>query len=366
MDQPALGISPRMQEHFSEVVCDRLPLTPVNTNDCANANDRVVLPGLKAPEALHAAAPYRLDNLLSLSPMMRGVFDLLRRLGPTEVTLTFAGETGTGKDVLANTVHRLSPRATGPFVVFDCGAVAQNLVESELFGHERGSFTGAVNQHAGAFERAHGGTLFLDEIGELPLDLQPRLLRVLEGRRVRRVGGKQDRAVDVRVLAATNRDLPSEVAEGRFRQDLYFRLAGAVVPVPPLRSRLEDLTLLVPRLLDDLGRSDVTPGTDTLAVLRQSSWPGNVRELKNTLACALAFVDGGKLEPRHLDFLATPKLESSDELAHLPLGGKALLRIERAAIKQTLEQAGGNKLHAARTLGIAVSTLYEKLKRHGL
>jgi DNA-binding NtrC family response regulator len=298
---------------------------------------------------------------------MRSIFDLLQRLGPSDVTLTFAGETGTGKDVFANTVHRLSPRADGPFVVFDCGAVAKNLMESELLGHERGSFTGAVNQHVGAFERAHGGTLFLDEIGELPLDLQPRLLRVLESHRVRRVGGKQDRAVDVRVLAATNRDLPAEVAEGRFRQDLYFRLAGAVVPVPSLRSRLEDLPLLVPRLLEDLGRQDVQVTPEVVCILRKNPWPGNVRELKNALACALAFVEGSVLEPRHLEFMG-PLPENDDVpcLERLPLGGKGLQEIERAAIKQTLELSGGNKLHAARTLGIAVSTLYEKLKKHGL
>jgi len=296
---------------------------------------------------------------------MGAVFDLLYRLGPSDVTLTFAGETGTGKDVLANVVHSLSPRASGPFVVFDCGAVAQNLMESELLGHERGSFTGAINQHVGAFERAHGGTLFLDEIGELPLDLQPRLLRVLESRRVRRVGGKQDRAVDVRVIAATNRDLPANVAEGRFRQDLYFRLAGAVVPVPPLRSRVDDIPLLVPRLLADLGRPDVMPTPEVLAILRKNLWPGNIRELKNALACALAFVEDGLLEPRHLEFLAQPKRDDP-MLESLPLGGRALQEIERAAIKQTLDQVGGNKLHAARTLGIAVSTLYEKLKRHGL
>src|SRR4030095_8182533 len=154
-------------------------------------------------------------------------------------------------------VHDISPRAAGPFVVFDCGAVPANLVESELFGHERGAFTGAHSEHPGAFERARGGTLFLDEIGELPLELQPRLLRALDNRSVRRVGGTRDRRVDVRIIAATNRDLPALVASKHFRQDLYFRLAAAVVQVPPLRERLDDLALLVPRLLVDIGRGDV-------------------------------------------------------------------------------------------------------------
>jgi DNA-binding NtrC family response regulator len=237
-------------------------------------------------------------------------------------------------------------------------------VESELFGHVRGAFTGAVETRAGAFERAHGGTLFLDEIGELPLDLQPRLLRVLESRRVRRVGGTQDRPIDVRVVGATNRDLAAEVSAGRFRQDLYFRLAGAVVPVPPLRDRLEDLPLLVKRLLEDLGRADLAVLPETLAAMGRHAWPGNVRELKNTLACALAFLDGDALEPRHLRFSASASTATS--LEQLPLGGQALHHIERAAIKQTLAQTGGNKSHAARSLGIAVSTLYEKLKKHGL
>jgi DNA-binding NtrC family response regulator len=297
---------------------------------------------------------------------MHRVFDLLGRLSSTDVTVTLVGGTGTGKDVLANAVHAASSRADGPFVVFDCGAIAQNLAESELFGHERGSFTGAITSHTGAFERAHGGTLFLDEIGELPLDLQPRLLRVLESRRVRRVGGSSDRAVDVRVVAATNRDLASEVAAGQFRQDLYFRLAGAVVPVPPLRERIEDVGLLVPRLLEDLGHPDVLVTDETLDALRSHAWPGNVRELKNALACALAFLDGRVLEPRHLRFLAPAGTSDEPTLERLPLGGQTLQRIERAAIKQTLAQVGGNKSHAARALGIAVSTLYEKLKKHGL
>jgi DNA-binding NtrC family response regulator len=299
-----------------------------------------------------------------VSHAMRQVFDLIERMAPTGVSLTFVGETGTGKDVLATTTHLASPRAGGPFVVFDCGAVAANLAESELFGHERGSFTGAVSSHVGAFERANGGTLFLDEIGELPLDLQPRLLRALENRSVRRVGGTQDRLVDVRVVAATNRNLAAEVAAGRFRQDLFFRLAGVVIQVPALRDRPADIPLLVRALLKDLDRRDLTISDDAFAALVRHPWPGNVRELKNVLACALAFIDGDCLEARHLRFAS----ERCDEsvFKHLPLGGKTLQYLECAAIKQTLAQVGGNKSQAARSLGIAVSTLYEKLKKHGL
>jgi DNA-binding NtrC family response regulator len=319
---------------------------------------------LGAPAPMNGQSVHHLGNLVAASPAMRAVFALLSRLAPTEVTLTIVGETGTGKDILANAVHANSSRADGPFVVFDCGAVAANLVESELFGHERGSFTGAMATHAGAFERANGGTLFLDEVGELPLDLQPRLLRVLESRRVRRVGGGQDRAVDMRVVAATNRDLPAEVCAGRFRQDLFFRLAGAVIPVPPVRDRLEDLPLLVSTLLVDLGRADIHLTDETLAAMKRHPWPGNVRELKNTLACAIAFLDGHTLESHHLR-LSVPA-SSEANLEQLPLGGMTLHRLERAAIKQTLLQMNGNKSHSARVLGIAVSTLYEKLKKHGL
>jgi DNA-binding NtrC family response regulator len=303
-------------------------------------------------------------KMSAFAPPMADVFAVVRRVAPTDVTLTFIGETGTGKDVFAHAVHDASPRSGGPFVVFDCGAVPGNLVESELFGHERGAFTGAHVEHEGAFERARGGTLFLDEIGELPLDLQPRLLRALDNRSVRRVGGARDRQVDVRIVAATNRDLPALVASKHFRQDLYFRLAAAVVELPALRDRLQDLPLLVPRLLADLGRGDVQVPASTLELLAGHRWPGNVRELKNTLACALAFVDAGVLEPRHIRFVAG----GSDQamLERLPLGGQTLASLEQAAIKQTLMLTHGNKVQAARSLGIAASTLYEKLKRYGL
>ncbi|HTA89553.1 MAG TPA: sigma-54 dependent transcriptional regulator [Polyangiaceae bacterium] len=309
-------------------------------------------------------AVFRFSKLVAHSQAMHEVFAVLLRLAPTPLTITFFGETGTGKDVLARATHEQSTRANGPFVVFDCGAVAPNLAESELFGHERGSFTGAHSAHAGAFERAQGGTLFLDEVGELPLDLQPRLLRALESRSVRRLGGANDRAVDLRVISATHRDLKSLVATGRFREDLYFRLAGAVVAVPPLRDRREDLPLLVPRLLADLGRSDLAVSDSAFEALANRPWRGNVRELKNALACAVAFVDTGMLEPKHLQFLATTEEQCC--LERLPLGGQTLEDIERAAIKQTLAQLSGNRTQTAQTLGIALSTLYWKLKRYGL
>jgi len=298
------------------------------------------------------------------SAAMREALDLVARLAPTNVTVALMGETGTGKDVTAHLIHARSPRAAQPFVVFDCGAVPPNLMESELFGHERGSFTGAHAAHVGALERARGGTLFLDEIGELPLELQSRLLRVLDERVVRRVGGSQAFPVDVRIVTATNRNLQTLVGEKRFRQDLYFRIAGAIIRLPALRERKEDLPGLVARLLDDLGRPEVSVSPAALETLRAHSWPGNVRELKNSIAYALSFVDELVLEPQHFR-LVEPASGDSD-LDQLPLGGRTLDSVERVAIKQTLVQAQGNKLRAARLLGIASSTLYQKMKKYDL
>jgi len=303
-------------------------------------------------------------KVVAASSSMRRVLELLEPLARAEVTVTLIGETGTGKDVLARTIHQQSPRRNGPFVVFDCGAVAANLAESELLGHERGAFTGAVGAHVGAFERAHGGTLFLDEIGELPLELQTRLLRLLGNSSVRRVGGTQDRAFDVRIVAATNRDLQLEVSAGRFRRDLYFRLAAAVVQVPALRERCEDIPVLAARLLEDLGHGEVGLSVDALHALTSRHWAGNVRELKNTLACALAFLDGSVLEARHLAVPSECETREAGQVDQLRLGGIRLACIERAAIEQTLRQTAGNKARAAELLGIAPSTLYEKLKKY--
>ena len=303
--------------------------------------------------------------LVTASETMETLVAALARLSPTDVTVTLIGETGTGKDLLAHWVHQKSARVGGPFVIFDCASVAQNLAESELLGHERGAFTGAHAAHQGAFERAHGGTLFLDEVGELPHDLQPRLLRVLENRSVRRVGGSHDREVDVRIVAATNRNLEEEVAAGRFRKDLYYRLAGVVLPVPALRERRADLPQLAQALLRDLGY-ELTLSSDALEALERHSWPGNVRELKNVLACAAALADGEVLEAGRLRLATVTSTSSAHGLERLSLGGLALHRIEREAIRQTLARVDGNKSAAARLLGIAASTLYEKLKRHGL
>jgi DNA-binding NtrC family response regulator len=343
--------------------------------------DHAASPALHRPPTPWPAAIKALSSrvahfggLASRSSSVHSMFELLDRYSPRDVTVTLLGETGVGKDVIARALHAASRRANEPFVVFDCGAVANNLAESELLGHERGSFTGAIAGHAGAFERANGGTLFLDEIAELPIDLQPRLLRALESRSVRRVGGKLDRRVDVRIVAATHRDLRARVASGTFREDLYYRLAVGVVPVPALRERLTDLPILVPKILADLGYPEMRVADATYDALAAHDWPGNIRELKNALACATAFCDSGSnmIFPRHVRTIAQSMPLASAAtgcpggIDHLPLGGMSLEEIERVAIRQTLVQTEGNKADAARSLGIAVSTLYEKLKKHGL
>lgn len=304
----------------------------------------------------------QLGRMSVCSPEMRDILTVAERLSMSNVTVTILGETGTGKDVLAHLLHDCGPRAAEPFVVFDCASVPANLMESELFGHERGSFTGAYAEHTGAFERARGGTLFLDEVGELPMDLQPRLLRALDGQTFRRVGGTRDRHIDVRIVAATNCDLASLVTARSFRQDLYFRLAAATIRLPSLRDRLDDLALLVPCLLADLGRGDVRVSEGAWLTLRNHRWPGNVRELKNSLALALTLLDGPVLDARHLSFVESAVDQGA--LDRLPLGGHALADLECAAIAQTMKQTGGNKIQAARILGIAASTLYEKLQKY--
>ena len=225
----------------------------------------------------------RLGGLVGRSLVMREIFGLLERVAPTEATVLLEGETGTGKDLVARTIHSLSRRREGPFIVVDCGAVASTLIESELFGHEKGAYTGATSTRQGAFELADGGTIFLDELGELSLDLQPKLLRVLEQREIRRVGGNRTIRIDIRVIAATKQDLKQEVAKGKFREDLFFRLSVVPIYVPPLRQRKEDLPLLVDEFATKLGGGELRVPPEALDGLMAHDWPGNVRELRNVL-----------------------------------------------------------------------------------
>ncbi|MBA3451747.1 MAG: sigma 54-interacting transcriptional regulator [Deltaproteobacteria bacterium] len=242
-----------------------------------------------------------LGEMVGKSAAMREIFGLIEKIAPTDATVLIEGETGTGKDMIARTLHQLSPRHNAPFIVVDCGAVAGTLIESELFGHEKGSFTGAVAARQGAFELASGGTVFLDELGELSLDLQPKLLRVLEQRELRRVGGTKTIKVDLRVIAATRKDLRSEVEKGKFREDLYFRLNVVPITAPSLRERREDIPLLIDAMLGKLntstaGVSGVELSEQTRAALMAHDWPGNVRELRNVIERALALgADPGML-----------------------------------------------------------------------
>jgi transcriptional regulator with PAS, ATPase and Fis domain len=313
---------------------------------------------------------------VGVSLEMRRIFGVLERIAPTTASVLLMGETGTGKDALARSIHLKSKRADGPFEVVDCGAVTSTLIESELFGHERGAFTGAVAARAGAFERAAGGTIFLDEIGELALDLQPKLLRVLEAREFRRVGGAKMLAADVRIVAATTRDLRREIARGGFREDLYFRLAVVPIHVPPLRVRLDDLPRLAQRLLTATpSELRITP--EIVAALRAYDWPGNVRELRNVIERAAHFSEAsGSPNLQLADFppRAAP-VNEGDELGRVTFEEDATYRetrtsfeaaFERRYVRWLLDKHGGNISAAARAARMDRNHLTDLARRHGL
>ena len=308
------------------------------------------------------------DLLPGKAPNMRQAQDLLTRAAGSDITVLLQGESGTGKEVAASCLHRLSTRADGPFVAFNCAALSPSLIASELFGHEKGSFTGALRTHKGIFERAEGGTLFLDEITEMPLDLQASLLRVLETGTVVRVGGDRELPVDVRIVAATNRDPMRYVEQGRFRLDLYYRLQVFPVTLPPLRERTSDIPMLAERFLSLPGAATQQHfSAAAMERLRQHDWPGNVRELRNVVERA-RLLAGENIEPEHL---LLPEAGASPVLAAAPAAapaatapaGTRLRDAEQDIILQTLAACGGNKTRAAAQLGISLKTLYNKLKR---
>jgi DNA-binding NtrC family response regulator len=315
-----------------------------------------------------------LPDVVAKSPAMRKVIQTIGRLAGSNVTVLLLGETGTGKEVLARSLHDLSDRRKRPFEVVDCGSMAPSLIASELFGHERGAFTGAQGEHAGAFERAHGGTVFLDEIGELPIDLQPMLLGVLERRRFKRVGGVKERAVDVRVIAATHRDLRSATNIGTFRPDLYFRLAVARVEIPPLRERPEDIPALVRRFAEQMtGDPNAQPfDRQTLTALEAHPWSGNVRELRNVVESAVALGsvvledDGG--EARALDSLEDRGTQADDffGLPYREARSHAVASFERSYLRKLTEACGGNASEAARRAKMDRPYLLGLLRKHGL
>jgi two-component system, NtrC family, response regulator GlrR len=299
---------------------------------------------------------------------MRKVFAVLERVAASDVTVLVEGETGTGKELIAESIHSESARAEGPFIVVDCGAIPKDLLESELFGHEKGSFTGAVASRQGAFEAASGGTVFLDEIGELSPDLQPKLLRVLERREVKRVGAPRHATVDVRVVAATNRNLRAEINAGRFRSDLYYRLAVVEVRVPPLRERMDDVPMLLERILEGVGASDrpeaeLLRTQDFLAEVLRHTWPGNVRELRNYVERCLALRESGSI-PEAGPGDADPIVDPGVPLR--PARERWVRAFERRYLEALLRQHGENVTTAARAAGVGRVQMYRLLWRHGL
>jgi DNA-binding NtrC family response regulator len=304
-------------------------------------------------------------DVIGSGPAMQRVFELVNKVAPSNASVVIAGQSGTGKEVVARAIHNLSPRKEKPFVALNCSAIPATLIESELFGYERGAFTGADQRRMGNFELAHNGTLFLDEVGELPLELQAKFLRVLEERKFRRLGGRAEVEVDVRVICATNRDLKEEIRHGKFREDLYFRLHVFTIVLPPLRERREDVPLLVHHFIEkfngETGKKvqGVTPAA--LATLQGYAWPGNIRELRNTLERAMILVDGDVIGEEHLP----PDMQSSRPEAamlRVPLG-IPMDRVEKDYILASLQRNGGNKARTAEVLGISEKTLYNKLNR---
>jgi DNA-binding NtrC family response regulator len=319
-------------------------------------------------------------ELVGESLAMREIFAILERVARSDVTVLVEGESGTGKELVARSLHAASPRAKGPYVVFDCSAVPSELAESELFGHKKGAFSGATADRAGAFQRAHGGTICLDELGELPLDLQPKLLRVLENREVRPVGDDAPRPVDVRVVASTNRDLHAEVQRGRFRADLLYRLEVVKVRMPPLRHRPEDIPGLVARLLDGKIASGDVPGGDNMKRLVGYAWPGNVRELRNILERAVALATpeaDGKVRFENLVFNLGPMPTGpatigaeypgiAELVPYKDAKGQLLESFDQAYAAALLRRFPNNILKAATAAGLSRKGLYDLLERTGL
>ena len=312
---------------------------------------------------------YRFDNIIGSSPAMQEIFQVVEQVAPTRATVLILGESGTGKELIANAIHHGSDRAKGPLVKVNCAALTETLLESELFGHEKGSFTGAAQRRKGRFEIADGGTLFLDEIGEIPPPTQVKLLRVLQEQAFERVGGNETLRVDVRIITATNADLEKAVEEGRVREDLYYRLKVVTLRMPPLRERREDIPALVSHFVRKFalqnGKPEPSVDPSALAALASYAWPGNVRQLENVIESAVVMARGNVLTP-DLVAVDAPRLPVDDPGSLRFVPGTTLADAERSLILATLQAEGGNKTRAAKTLGIGVRTLYRKLKEYGL
>jgi two-component system response regulator HydG len=349
------------------------PHLPFYQEACLDTQVREVTAALKKAEQRLRARRRALGELpaaeddadvIARSPRMRLVLELARTVARVDSTVLITGESGVGKERIARLVHEASARAAGPLLAINCGAIAETLLESELFGHARGAFTGASRDRPGLFEAANGGTLFLDEVGELPAAVQVTLLRTLQERQVRRVGENQSRSVDVRIVAATNRDLAADVASGRFRRDLYYRLRVVELRVPPLRERREDILPLSRVLLADAARRLKRPVVSLSAraadQLVRHQWPGNVRELENAMERAVALAQSRRVEVEDLP----EDIRQALPVASAALGVRPLGEVERDYILAALERCGGNQARTAAELGIGPSTLYRKLKQY--
>ena len=308
--------------------------------------------------------------LIGNSPEMRKIYQVVEQAAPTNASVLITGESGTGKELVAQTLHQLSPRASFPFVAINCAAIPETLLESEIFGHEKGAFTGAADRRQGCFELADRGTLFLDEIGEMTPATQVKLLRVLQERTFRRVGGRTEQSVDVRVIAATNIDPVEAVQKGKLREDLFYRLNVFAFRLPPLRERKEDLALLIQSFINEFNSSNQKSiaGVDhqAMRMIEQYAWPGNVRELKNVIERATILAPGPFIEPKHMpaSLAHEPAVQHQPQVALAP--GTTVEEAERRLIQMTLEHTRDNKTRAAEILGISLKTLHNKLNRLGL
>ena len=309
----------------------------------------------------------RFGRTIGRSPAIREVYQLIEQTAPAEASVLVWGESGTGKELVARTIHELSPRAAAPFVALNCAAIPEGLLESEIFGHERGAFTGAVDRRHGCFELAHKGTLFLDEVAEMAPALQVKLLRVLQERTIRRLGGQREQPVDVRIIAATNANPQDAIRDGRLREDLYYRVNVVTILMPPLRERREDIPLLVQAFLtefNECNRRNVRGvASPALAALERYAWPGNIRELRNVIERAIILTRGDLVEIDHLppDLLLTPQPPVPETLALT--AGISVGEMEQRLIELTLEHTRNNKTRAAEMLGISVKTLHNKLNK---
>ncbi|NNF06524.1 MAG: sigma-54-dependent Fis family transcriptional regulator [Candidatus Eisenbacteria bacterium] len=310
----------------------------------------------------------RLGGMIGKSPQIKSVFEQAEMVAATDATVLIRGESGTGKSLLAKAIHNASPRAEKPLVTVNCGALPENLLESELFGHEKGAFTGAVAKKLGRFKTAEGGSIFLDEIGEMSPHLQVKLLQVLEEKQFYPVGGEQPETADVRVIAATNRNLEDAIDEGEFREDLFYRLNVFPISIPPLRARKQDLALLLDFFLSryDRGANDLSE--EARHALLDYPFPGNVREIENMVERAAILSGSGSIEKRHFPSLDRPRSSKATKAAmtEIPDDGLNLEELEKELIIKALEKSGGNKTQAAKLLGLTRRTLYSRLERHGL